>query len=49
MLKEVLQMKEKGETEDQILAQIKLALIAYYDEQATKYASEKDINILNHD
>ena len=49
MLSEVTEMRAKGINEAQIAAQIKLALIAYYDEQATKYASEKDIYILKMD
>lgn len=49
MLNEVEQMSSKGKNDEEIALQIKLALIAFYDEQASKYASEKDINILNYD
>ena len=49
MLSEVSEMRTKGISEIQIAAQIKLALIAHYDEQATIHATEKDIMILNID
>ena len=49
MLSEVNKMRDKGINEDQISAQIKLALIAFYDEQATKHATENDIKLLNMD
>lgn len=49
MLKDIETMKANGKKEEQINMQLKLALIAYYDEMATKYATEKDIDILKTD
>jgi len=49
MLNEVNQMRANGKSEGQIASQIKLALIAFYDEQASKYATEADINIVDLD
>ncbi len=49
MISEVNDMRTKRIDEEQIAAQIKLALIAYYDEQASLYATEDDIVILNMD
>lgn len=49
MLSEVEDMRTKGTDEDQISAQVKMALIAYYDEQASMNATEDDIVILNMD
>lgn len=49
MLKDIELLKAKGKKEEQINIQLKLALIAYYDELATKYATEKDIDILKTD
>ncbi len=46
MLNEIENMKANGKTKEQIEIQLKLALIAYYDEMASKYATEKDIDIL---
>ncbi|QCX40667.1 hypothetical protein FF125_20300 [Aureibaculum algae] len=47
MLTEVDDMRTKGINEDQIAAQVKMALIAYYDEEASLHATEDDIVILN--
>ena len=49
MISEVNDMRTKGIDQEQIAAQVKLALIAYYDEQASLYATEDDIVILNMD
>ncbi len=49
MLTEVFEMRANGKSETQIASQIKLALIAFYDEQASKYATEDDINIVDLD
>ncbi len=47
MLNEVTTMRKKGVSEEQISAQIKMAIIAYYDKMATEQASEDDILLIN--
>ena len=49
MLNEVTQMRANGKSESQIASQIKLALIAFYDEEASKKATENDIKIIDLD
>jgi len=46
MLQEVQKMRRDGIGEQQIEAQVKMALIAHYDEQASLHATEDDIVIL---
>jgi len=47
MLNEIENMKRNGNSKEQIAAQIKMAIIAFYDEQATEFATEKDLLLLN--
>lgn len=46
MLQEVQKMRANGIGQQQIEVQVKMALIAHYDEQASLYATEDDIMIL---
>lgn len=41
------ELKDANANETEVNAQIKLALIFYYDEQASLHANENDIIILN--
>lgn len=46
MLDEVMQMKSQKLSDERISSQVKMALIAYYDELATENANEEDIILL---